>query len=278
MIHAKSIQRFKANKAASVSLLFLVLLTAVGLLAPWLSSHDPDALNLGQVLQGFSTEHFLGTDHLGRDIATRIMYGTWVSLLCGVGAVCFGLVIAVPIGLFSGYAGGVIDMIVQRIVDALFAFPAFLLALALVAVLGTGLANVIIAVGASTVPPMIRLVRSGVLAIMNADYVQNARAIGCSKSRIILRHILPNMAGPIIVQSTVYIGATIIAAAGLGVLGLGGQPPASEWGTMLGEGRDYIFTASHVVTVPGLFIFAAVLAFNYVGDGLRDALDPKSTK
>ena len=278
MIEVKSIKRFAANKAALVSLLFLVVLTAVAMLAPWFSRYDPDALDLGQVLQGFSAEHFLGTDHLGRDIATRIMYGARLSLLSGVGAVCFGLVIAVPIGLFSGYVGGVIDMLTQRIVDALFAFPAFLLALALVAVLGTGLANVIIAVGASTVPPMIRLVRSGVLAIKNEEYVENARAIGCSRSRIILRHILPNMAGPIIVQSTVYIGATIIAAAGLGFLGLGVQPPAAEWGTMLGEGRDYIFTASHTVTVPGLFIFAAVLAFNYVGDGLRDVLDPKGAK
>ncbi|RUM95534.1 ABC transporter permease [Pseudaminobacter arsenicus] len=276
--NSPAIERFKANKASAISLVYLLVLTTMALLAPSITSGDPNQLDLGQVLEGFSGEHIFGTDHLGRDIATRILYGTRLSLLSGVGAVCFGLAIALPIGLFSGFVGGVTDTIVQRFVDALFAFPAFLMALALVAVLGAGLTNVIVAVGASTVPPMIRLVRSGVLSVKSEDYIENARSVGCSSSRIIIRHILPNTLGPIIVQATVYIGATIIAAAGLGFLGLGVQPPAAEWGAMLGEGRDYIFTAPHVLTVPGLFIFVTVLAFNYVGDGLRDALDPKTTK
>jgi ABC-type dipeptide/oligopeptide/nickel transport system permease subunit len=278
MIHESTKwRRFTANKAAFASLSILVILVAVAILLPWAADlGDPNRMDLANALAGPSWSHPFGTDQLGRDIAVRIIYGARISLLYGIGAAAFGVIVALPVGLVTSYIGGRTDMITQRIVDVLFAFPPFLLALAFVAVLGTGLVNVIIAVGASTVPPMVRLIRSGVLAVKGEDYISSARAVGCSNLRIIVRHILPNIIGPITVQATLYIGLTIIAAAGLGFLGLGVQPPAAEWGTMLGESRDYIFNAPHLLAIPGLAIFMVVLAFNYVGDGLRDMLDPRA--
>lgn len=279
MIHESTKwRRFTANKAAFASLLILIILVGVAIVLPWaVNLGDPNRMDLAKVLAGPSWSHPFGTDQLGRDMAVRIVYGARVSLLYGIGAAAFGVAVALPIGLVTSYIGGRTDMITQRVVDVLFAFPPFLLALAFVAVLGTGLVNVIIAVGASTVPPMVRLIRSGVLAVKGEEYISSARAVGCSNMRIIVRHIMPNIIGPIIVQGTLYIGLTIIAAAGLGFLGLGVQPPAAEWGTMLGESRDYIFNAPHLLAIPGLAIFIVVLAFNYVGDGLRDMLDPRVT-
>lgn len=279
MIHESTKwRRFTANKAAFASLLILIILVGVAIVLPWaVNLGDPNRMDLAKVLAGPSWIHPFGTDQLGRDMAVRIVYGARVSLPYGIGAAAFGVAVALPIGLVTSYIGGRTDMITQRVVDVLFAFPPFLLALAFVAVLGTGLVNVIIAVGASTVPPMVRLIRSGVLAVKGEEYISSARAVGCSNMRIIVRHIMPNIIGPIIVQGTLYIGLTIIAAAGLGFLGLGVQPPAAEWGTMLGESRDYIFNAPHLLAIPGLAIFIVVLAFNYVGDGLRDMLDPRAT-
>lgn len=279
MIHESTKwRRFTANKAAFASLLILIILVGVAIVLPWaVNLGDPNRMDLAKVLAGPSWSHPFGTDQLGRDMAVRIVYGARVSLPYGIGAAAFGVAVALPIGLVTSYIGGRTDMITQRVVDVLFAFPPFLLALAFVAVLGTGLVNVIIAVGASTVPPMVRLIRSGVLAVKGEEYISSARAVGCSNMRIIVRHIMPNIIGPIIVQGTLYIGLTIIAAAGLGFLGLGVQPPAAEWGTMLGESRDYIFNAPHLLAIPGLAIFIVVLAFNYVGDGLRDMLDPRAT-
>ncbi|OOG53205.1 ABC transporter permease [Polaromonas sp. C04] len=279
MIHESTKwRRFTANKAAFASLLILIILVGVAIVLPWaVNLGDPNRMDLAKVLAGPSWSHPFGTDQLGRDMAVRIVYGARVSLLYGIGAAAFGVAVALPIGLVTSYIGGRTDMTTQRVVDVLFAFPPFLLALAFVAVLGTGLVNVIIAVGASTVPPMVRLIRSGVLAVKGEEYISSARAVGCSNMRIIVRHIMPNIIGPIIVQGTLYIGLTIIAAAGLGFLGLGIQPPAAEWGTMLGESRDYIFNAPHLLAIPGLAIFIVVLAFNYVGDGLRDMLDPRVT-
>lgn len=271
-------RRFTANRAAFASLLILIVLVAIATLLPLIVDlGDPNYMDLASALAGPSWQHPFGTDQLGRDIAVRIIYGARVSLLYGIGAAAFGVIIALPIGLVTSYIGGRTDLVTQRVIDVLFAFPPFLLALAFVAVLGTGLVNVIIAVGASTVPPMVRLIRSGVLAVKGEEYIDSARAVGCSNTRIIVRHILPNIIGPIIVQATLYIGLTIIAAAGLGFLGLGVQPPTAEWGTMLGESRDYIFNAPHLLAIPGLAIFIVVLAFNYVGDGLRDLLDPRAT-
>jgi ABC-type dipeptide/oligopeptide/nickel transport system permease subunit len=237
--------------------------------------YDPIQQNLVASLQTPSAEHWLGTDQLGRDVLTRILYGTRISLLIGVAAVAFGMLIGVPLGVVSGYYGRSTDMIIQRLADIMFSFPSILLALALVAVLGVGLQNVIIAVGIAVVPIFIRLVRSQVLAVREEVYVDAALVIGSKDLRILWHHVLANSWAPIIVQATVSLGITILVAAGLGFLGLGIQAPTPEWGSMLGEGRNYIYSHPHMTTFPGLAIFLAVLAFNLMGDGLRDALDPR---
>ena len=265
---------FRRNRPAMAGLIILAILILMAVAAPLVTAHDPVAQELGQALERPSVSHPFGTDHLGRDILARILYGARISLFIGVMAVALGLIVGVPLGLISGYFGGWVDIIVQRIADVMLAFPAILLALSLVAVLGLGLQNVIIAVGISVVPIFIRLVRGSVLSIREQTYVEAARALGGTDVRIIRSHVLPNSLAPLIVQATLSVGITILIAAGLGFLGLGVQPPTPEWGSMLGEGRQYIFNASYMATFPGLAIAISVLAFNLVGDGLRDALDP----
>jgi ABC-type dipeptide/oligopeptide/nickel transport system permease subunit len=265
---------FRRNRPAMAGLIILVALVLMAFAAPLLTAYDPVAQDLEQALERPSVAHPFGTDHLGRDIMSRILYGARISLFIGVMGVGLGLIVGVPLGLVSGYFGGWVDIIVQRIADVMLAFPAILLALSLVAVLGVGLQNVIIAVGISVVPIFMRLARGSVLSIREQTYVEAARALGGTDVRIIRSHVLPNSLAPLIVQATLSVGITILIAAGLGFLGLGVQPPTPEWGSMLGEGRQYIFNASYMATFPGLAIAISVLAFNLVGDGLRDALDP----
>ncbi len=267
--------RLARHRAALAGLAIVALLGLMGILAPLLTPHDPARQDLNRVLLPPSLEHPLGTDHLGRDILARILYGGRLSLFIGFVAVALGLILGIPLGVASGYYRGWTDLIVQRIVDTLLAFPGFLLALALVALLGVGLNNVIVAVGISTVPRFARVVRGSVLSIREQTYVEAARAVGAPDSLILFRHVLPNALPPVIVQATLSIGITILVAAGLGFLGLGVQPPTPEWGSMLGEGRMYIFHSPYVATFPGLAIFLAVMGFNLLGDGLRDALDPR---
>jgi ABC-type dipeptide/oligopeptide/nickel transport system permease subunit len=205
----------------------------------------------------------------------RVVYGGRVSLLIGVLAVTLSLATGVPVGLLSGYYGGTFDLVVQRLVDLLLAFPGFLLALTLVAVLGVGVTNVVVAVGLAAAPGYVRLVRAVVLSARTQTYVEAARGLGASDLRILWRHVLPNCVAPVVVQSTLQLGTAILTAAGLGFLGLGVKPPTPEWGTMLGEGQTYLFSSWYMATFPGLAIFLTVLAFNLVGDGLRDALDPR---
>ena len=255
-------------------LIILAMLVLMAIAAPLLTPYDPVGQELGQALERPSAAHPFGTDHLGRDILSRILHGARISLFIGVMGVALGLIVGVPLGLVSGYFGGWVDIIVQRIADVMLAFPAILLALSLVAVLGVGLQNVIIAVGISVVPIFMRLARGSVLSIREQTYVEAARALGGTDLRIIRSHVLPNSLAPLIVQATLSVGITILIAAGLGFLGLGVQPPTPEWGSMLGEGRQYIFNASYMATFPGVAIAISVLAFNLVGDGLRDALDP----
>jgi ABC-type dipeptide/oligopeptide/nickel transport system permease subunit len=212
---------------------------------------------------------------LGRSILGRIIYGSRISLLIAVGVVSVGIILGIPLGLISGYYGGKIDFGIQRVTDTLLAFPGFLLALALVAVLGVGLKNTVISIGISMVPMYIRLVRGCVLSVREEDYVEAARAVGTRDVIILFRHILPNVMVPITVQTSLSMGMAILFAAGLGFLGIGVQPPTPEWGTMLGSARSYLFHAPHVATFPGIAIFLAVLSFNLLGDGLRDALDPR---
>jgi len=268
-------QRFRRRRPAVLGLgllLGLLLLTAA---APLLTPFDPNQQKLISALQPPSIAHPLGTDHLGRDIFARLLYGARLSLLIGFLAVAIGLVVGIPLGALSGYYGRWADLLIQRFADVLLSFPGFLLALSLVAILGVGLQNVIVSVGVSAIPSFIRLVRGSVLTIREQTYVEAARSVGVPDRRIILRHVLPNAMAPVIVQATLNLGTAILVAAGLGFLGLGVQPPTPEWGAMLGEGRNYIFSAPYMATFPGLAIFCAVLGFNLLGDGLRDALDPR---
>ncbi len=248
------------------------VLTAVG---PPLLHYDPIAQALNDARLPPSPAHWLGTDQLGRDELVRLMYGARYSLTIGLAAVLLGLAVGVPLGAISGYFGGWADLLLQRLTDVLLSFPGFLLALSLVAVVGIGLRNVIIAVGVSAIPAFIRLVRASALSVREQPFVESARAAGVPTRRIVVRYVVANSLAPVIVQATLYLGTAILVAAGLGFLGLGVQPPTPEWGTMLGEARNDIFANPNLATFPGLAIFLAVLAFNLLGDGLRDALDPR---
>ncbi len=267
--------KLKRNNAALVGGVLILVFVLTALLAPVLYRGNPSAPNLMKSLEPPSLENPLGTDELGRSILGRIIYGARVSLLIAVGVIAVGIILGIPLGLISGYYGGKVDFIIQRITDAMLAFPGFLLALALVAVLGIGLKNTMISIGISMVPIYIRLVRGCVLSVREEIYVEAARAVGTRDAVILIRHILPNVMVPITVQTTLGMGTAILFAAGLGFLGIGVQPPTPEWGAMLGSARNYLFHAPHVATFPGIAIFLAVLSFNLFGDGLRDALDPR---
>jgi len=267
--------KLRRNKAAFLggSLILIYVITA--LLAPVIFPSSPSAPNLSRALERPSVADPLGKDELGRSILGRIIYGSRVSLLIAIGVVFVGLLIGVPLGLVSGYYGGKVDFAIQRVTDTLLAFPGFLLALGLVAVLGVGLKNTIISVGISMVPIYIRLVRGCALSVREQTYVEAARAVGTRDRTILVRHILPNVMVPITIQTSLGMGTAILFAAGLGFLGIGVQPPTPEWGAMLGSGRAYLFHAPHVATFPGIAIFLVVLGFNLAGDGLRDVLDPR---
>ncbi|MQA82916.1 MAG: ABC transporter permease subunit [Streptosporangiales bacterium] len=262
------------NRAALAGVAILVVFAVLAVTAPLLTPYDPTRQVLASAFQGPSWSHPLGTDGLGRDILARIMYGGRYTLMIGVLSVSIATGVGVPLGLASGYLGGWVDLVIQRIADIMLAFNPFLLALALVAVLGVGLRSVIIAAGLGVMPQFIRLARGLALSLREEVYVEAAEAFGASRLMILRRHLLRNALTPIIVYATLNIGLTILVAAGLGFLGLGVQPPVPEWGTMLGEGREYIFHAAYTSTFPGLAIFLVVLGFNLAGDGLRDALDP----
>jgi ABC-type dipeptide/oligopeptide/nickel transport system permease subunit len=267
--------KLRRNKAALFGGFILLGYIFTALFAPLLFSGNPAAPNLIMSLEGPSSQHLLGTDELGRSILGRIIWGSRVSLLIALGVVSVGLLVGVPFGLVSGYYGGKVDFGIQRVTDMMLAFPGFLLALGLVAVLGVGLKNTVVSIGISMIPIYIRLVRGCVLTVREQVYVEAARAVGTRDFKIILKHILPNVMVPITVQTSLGMGNAILFAAGLGFLGIGVQPPTPEWGAMLGSGRAYLFNAPHVATFPGIAIFLSVLSFNLLGDGLRDALDPR---
>ncbi len=253
----------------------VVFLVAVCTLSPLIAPYDPLELNIPLRLSPPSLKYPLGSDQFGRDILSRILYGGRLSLGIGIISVILGLIPGVLLGLASGFLRGNVDAVIMRGVDIVMALPSILLALLIVTVLGPGLINTMIAVGIGGIPSMIRLVRGKVLSIRETDYVEAARSIGANDSRIMLRHILPNCAAPIIVVATLRLPAAIVMAASLSFIGLGAQSPTPEWGAMLASGRHFLVTSWWICTFPGLAIFLAVLGLNMFGDGLRDALDPK---
>ncbi len=271
----ESLRLVVKNKLGAIGLGIILVFTLVAILAPWIAPHDPYDTDLSRALQGPSKEFFLGTDEQGRCILSRIMHGGRLTLSIAVGATLFGALIGVPLGLISGYFGGRVDYVIQRITDILLALPGFLLALAFAAVLGTGAKNVIISVGVYFIPIYARLVRGSALQVRELEYIQAAQQLGLGDTVVIFRHVLPNTLSPIIVQTTLNLGIAVLFASGLGFLGLGVPPPHPEWGTMLGTARAYIFYAPHVIYYPGLAIFLVILAFNFLGDALREALDPR---
>jgi len=270
------LRRFRKNKLAIVGAVIIGTMIFLALFAPLIAPYDPISQDLEHVLESESATHIMGTDDLGRDVLSRIIYGTRVSLQASIYAVGIAFLIGVPVGLLSGYYRGFWDeWVIMRITDAVQAFPFLILALALAATLGAGLGNAMLAIGIGFSPAFIRIVRAQVMTVTNQEYIQAARAIGARDGRILLRHVLPNSMAPLLVQTTLAMAAAILAEASLSFLGLGVQPPTPSWGQMLNVAQGYITFAPWLAYWPGLAIFAAVLAFNLLGDGVREALDPK---
>jgi peptide/nickel transport system permease protein len=271
----KAWRRLLRRGGAMVGLAVVVFFVFIAIFAPWLAPHDPLGTSWSAVRAAPSAAHWFGADELGRDVLSRIIWGTRASILAGVVSVSISLALGVPIGMAAGYLGRWVDALISRVTDAMLACPFLILAIALAAFLGPSLTNAMIAIGISATPIFIRLTRAQVLAAKSEDYVEAARALGNPHLRIALRHILPNIVAPLIVQATLAIAAAVIAEASLSFLGLGQQPPAPSWGSMLNTARNYVDQAPWMAIWPGLSIFLLVLSFNLLGDGLRDALDPR---
>lgn len=267
--------RMKRSRLAMVGLTILVILVLVAIFADFIAPYSFNEVDLEHQFAGPSKEHLFGQDEFGRDILSRVIYGSRISLKVGFISVGIALVLGCTIGAITGYYGGKVDTLLMRIIDVLQALPDTLLAIAIVAALGTGLANLMIAVGIAAIPSYAKIVRSAVLSIADMEYVEAARAGGSSNFRIIFKHILPNCLAPIIVQATLGVAYAILNAAGLSFIGLGLEPPTPEWGAMLSGGRAYIRSYPHLTLFPGLAIVITIFALNVLGDGLRDALDPK---
>jgi len=263
------------NKAAMAGLGILIALGLMAVLASQISPYDPDEVDILYQLQGPSREHILGTDLYGRDILSRIFWGGRVTLVVGLISVGIAATFGIVLGLISGYYGGVADAAIMRFIDILLSFPRILLALTIVGMLGPGLLNVMLAVGIASITGYARLVRGTVLSAKEQTYVEAAKVVGCQDIKILFRHLLPNVIGPVIVLATLDVASAILAASSLSFLGLGVQPPTAEWGYMLNEGRNYLRSAPWITFFPGIAIMISVLSINMLGDGLRDALDPK---
>jgi peptide/nickel transport system permease protein len=268
------IRRLVHHKGAMAGLTVMVLLVLVAIFAPFIATHDPIAISRDN-LQAPSRHHLMGTDNFGRDTFSRVVYGARISLQMGIVAVIIGTTGGTIIGLVAGHYGGFTDTLLMRFIDALMAFPGILLALSVAAVLGTGIFNAMIAVGISWIPQFARLVRGSVLQVKAMPYVEAARSIGANDTRLMARHIFPNVTTPILVLSTLGVASAILIGASLSFLGLGAQPPTAEWGAILNQGRQYMRQAWWLMTFPGLAITITVMAVNLFGDGLRDALDPR---
>jgi peptide/nickel transport system permease protein len=270
-----ALRRLIRRRAALIGLAVVIFFVALALVAPLVAPYDPLATDWRWVRKPPSAQHLFGTDELGRDVLARIIWGARASLMAGLVSVSIAVAVAVPLGLVSGYLGGVVDGLLMRIIDAMLAIPFLVLAIALAAFLGPSLTNAMIAIGIVQTPVFTRLTRGQALAVKHEDYIEAARAVGNPHRRILLRHILPNILSPILVQATLAIAAAIIAEASLSFLGLGQQPPAPSWGGMLNTASHFLSQAPWMAVWPGLAIFSLVLSFNLLGDGLRDALDPR---
>ena len=268
-------RRFRRNKQAMVGMCMLLLMIFSAIFASVISPYDPLQQDIINRLQPPSAAHFFGTDELGRDIFSRILYGSRISLTVGLIAVSISSVVGCALGAIAGYYGGVLDNVIMRCTDVLMAIPSILLNISIVAALGTGLQNVMIAIGISSVPAYCRIMRASLLSLKDQEFVDASRAAGASDPYIILNHILPNSLAPLIVQATLKIGGAILSCASMSFIGLGIVPPTPEWGAMLSTGRDFLRDAPHLPAFPGMAIMFAVFAMNLMGDGLRDALDPK---
>lgn len=271
----ETLRELRKNRFAIIGFSIIIFFILLAIFAPLFTTYEYQDQNLVNRLKPPSAEYWLGSDDLGRDIFTRLVYGARISLMVGFFAVTGALVFGTLLGIIAGYFGRWVDMLISRIFDILLAFPSILLAIAIVAILGASLQNALIAIAIINIPIFGRLVRSKVISLREEEYIMAAKAQGMKNSRIILQHILPNSIAPIIVQSTLGFGTAILEAAALGFLGLGAQPPTPEWGQMLADSRDFIQLAPWTVIVPGVAIVLVVLGFNLIGDGLRDALDPK---
>ena len=271
----RALRRLLKRRGAMVGLVLVLLFVLMAVFAPWIAPHDPLATSWSEVRKAPSMAFWFGTDELGRDVLSRVVWGARASILAGLVSVSISMLLGVPIGLLAGYAGGWLDGAISRLTDSMLALPFLILAIALAAFLGPSLMNAMIAIGVSATPTFVRLTRAQVLAVKVEDYIEAARAVGNPHWRIALRHVLPNVLPPLIVQATLAIAAAIIAEASLSFLGLGQQPPAPSWGSMLNTAKNYVDDAPWMSIWPGLSIFLLVLSFNLLGDGLRDALDPR---
>lgn len=265
------------NKLATLGLVLVCVMVLLAIFAPILAQHNPNEMEMNAtLLKPGEAGHLLGTDNYGRDLFSRIVYGARISLIVGMGAVAVGAVVGILLGLIAGYFGGILDSVIMRLMDALAAFPFILLAITLMTVLGTGLTNVIIAVGIGNIPGFARMIRGQVLGVKEELFIEVTESLGASKWRILFRHVLPNCLTPIIVYATMSVAGAIISEAALSFLGLGIQPPTASWGNILKEGKDFLVIAPHIAVFSGLAILLSVLGLNLFGDGLRDALDPKT--
>ena len=269
------IKKFLKRKTAVISLVFIIFLAIIAVIGPYITPYDAGTPDYMAILQGPSSAHVCGTDEFGRDVFSRLLAGTRLSLGVALSSVIIGTALGVILGVLAGYYGGLFDSIVMRCCDVLFAFPDILLAIAVVAIIGPGVINVMIAVAVFTVPSFARIMRSATLSVKGSLYVEVARSLGCKDRRILWVHIFPGTIQSMIVNFTMRVGTAILAAASLSFLGFGANVTEPDWGAMLSQSRNYLTTAPHLVLFPGLLIFLTVLAFNLLGDGLRDTLDPK---
>ena len=269
------LRRFTRNKAAVAALIFIILLILVAIFADVLTPYDYDAQNLSEKLQNPSWAHWFGTDNFGRDILTRVMRGARVSLLVSIMAVGISTVFALVIGSIAGYFGGAVDNIIMRITDIFMSLPGMLFAMTVSAALGTGIWNTAIALGFTSIAPIVRQVRASILLLKDQEFIEASKAFGFGNAVIIIRHIIPNALAPLIVQIALRLGDTIMAISGLSFLGLGVQPPTPEWGNMISVGKDYMTQNLCMLIFPGIVVILTMLAFNLLGDGMRDAMDPR---